>query len=90
MACLEMYSAAASLKTPFVIFVGDDEFTQNVYRGIVSQLNGTECGEAERDSRPEKRCAEIMAVNVNRGEFFRVNSPPGCRLATYLQVKSCA
>ena len=58
-----MYSAAASLKSPFVIFVGDDEFTQNVYRGIVSQLNETECGEADRD-RLETRHAEIMAVEL--------------------------
>ena len=50
-----MYLAASSLKSPFVMVLVDDEFTQNVYRGIVSQLNGTECGEAERDRRPERR-----------------------------------
>ena len=61
MGCLEMYLAAASLKSPFVMVLGDDEFTQNVYRGIVSQLNGTECGEAERDKKLERK-ETIMAI----------------------------
>ena len=61
MDCLEIYSAASSLKTPFVMFLLDDEFTQNVYRGIVFQLNGTECGEAERDKKLERK-ETIMAI----------------------------
>ena len=68
-----MYLAAASLKSPFVMVLGDDEFTQNVYRGIVSQLNGTECGEAERDMRPERRgYTVIMAIycTLKRSHVF--------------------
>ena len=64
MDCLAMYLAASSLKTPFVMFMLDDEFTQNVYLGIVSQLKGTECGEADRDRRPESRGNTVIMATA--------------------------
>ena len=45
------------------MFLLDDEFTQNVYRGIVFQLNGTECGEAERDRKLERK-ETIMTITL--------------------------